>query len=401
MSLLQKATVEQSAAKVGIFGLQGSGKTTTLALILIGLSKTYHNGAPVAMIDTENGSDYLVQIFEAEGVELLVIKSRAFRDMCAGLRDAKEAGCCGFGVDSYSHPWMELVGTFKAKSQRKKLEFHHMDQLKGMWRDQWTDPMLNSPLHVVLAGRLGYVWDQQDDGEGGKDLVKLGTKLKSENEAGYEPSLLIEMEAIQGADARMRKTRAKQGTISHHCYVLKDRWRVLNGRTFTFKDMNEYKAGGYLKVFNEFRPHFDRLAIGKVQRSVDAARTSSDLFTSSGESVGAQIARRKQIAGEEIVGILQHLWGGQTALEKKIRQSILLHLFGTFSWTAIEHANVDKLETAVCLLRDFKDAAESRLPDSPESAVSLLKELELVYAGEVPIVPADPTVPVEEEEPVL
>src|SRR5262245_17236753 len=99
MSLLKKAQIEQASAKVGIFGRQGSGKTTTAALIAIGLSKTYHKGAPVAALDTENGSDYLVPIFEAEGVPLLVVKSRAFKDMKDGLREAEREGCCAYLVD--------------------------------------------------------------------------------------------------------------------------------------------------------------------------------------------------------------------------------------------------------------------------------------------------------------
>ena len=121
MALLKKATIEQAAAKVGIFGRQGSGKTTTSALIALGLSKTYHKNAPVAFLDTENGSDYLVPIFEAEGVELLVVKSRAFADMKNALREAQGSGCCAYLVDSYTHPWRELTDTFKAKSKRKKL----------------------------------------------------------------------------------------------------------------------------------------------------------------------------------------------------------------------------------------------------------------------------------------
>src|SRR5512138_2923191 len=107
MALLKRATVEQAAAKLGIFGPQGSGKTTTAALIAIGLSKTYHGGKPVAFMDTENGSDYLVPIFEAEGVELVVVKSRSFQDMKAMVREAEEMGCCAGLIDSYTHPWQE------------------------------------------------------------------------------------------------------------------------------------------------------------------------------------------------------------------------------------------------------------------------------------------------------
>src|ERR671919_800361 len=65
-------------------------------------------------------------------------------------------------------------------------------------------------------------------------------------------ALLIEMEAIQDAQARVTKTRAKRGSILHHAYVLKDRWRTLNGRTFSFRDLNAYEPGDYEPVFKAF-----------------------------------------------------------------------------------------------------------------------------------------------------
>jgi hypothetical protein len=399
MALLQRAKVEQSAAKVGIFGRQGSGKTTTSALIALGLSKAYHKNAPVAFLDTENGSDYLVPIFEQEGVELLVVKSRAFKDMRAALTEAEAGGCCTYLVDSYSHPWQELTNTFKEKSRRKKLEFHHMDALKTMWRG-WTDQMLNSPLHVILSGRLGFEWGEEETDEG-RNLVKLGTKMKSESEAGYEPSLLIEMEALQDADVRLKQSRTKKGTIVHHCYILKDRWRTLNGRTFQFKDINQYRSGDYKRVFDAFLPHWSQLVIGGTQRAVDPARTSGAMFADGvGESVGQQMARRQQIASEEVAGILSHLWGGQTANEKKIRQSLLHELFGTFSWHAIETAPAKKLERAVDILREFQTAAESNLPSTPEDAVSLLQGIHREIYGE-PAAAEEAPAEQAAEEPVL
>lgn len=370
MSLLQKAKVEQASAKVGIFGRQGSGKTTTSALIAIGLSKTYHKNAPVAFLDTENGSDYLVPIFEAEGVELLVVKSRAFADMKAALREAEKGGCCAYLVDSYTHPWRELTDTFKAKSRRKKLEFHHMDALKGMWQ-VWTDQMLNSPLHVLLSGRLGFEWGEEETDEG-RNLIKLGTKMKSESEAGYEPSLLIEMEGLQSTDAREKQSRTKKGTIVHHCYVIKDRWRALNGRTFVFKDINQYKAGDYKKVFDAFLPHWSKLAIGATQKAVDGSRTSEALFSDEGQNVGQQMQRRREIACEEIEGILAKLWPGQDANSKATKRDLVETLFGTYSWTAVQSKDLLVLENAVALLREFKDATETTPPGSPAEAVALL-----------------------------
>lgn len=391
MSLLKVASVEQAAAKVGLFGGQGSGKTTTSALLLIGLSKTYHNNAPVAFMDTENGSDYLVPIFEAEGVPLLVVKSRSFNDMRGMLREAEEAKCCGGIIDSYTHPWAELNDALKKKLKVSRLEFKHMDMLKTLWRG-WTDQMLNSPLHVVMSGRLGYVWDREESEDGKKgELVKLGTKMKSESEAGYEPSLLIEMEGIQTEAARARKTRAKQGTIVHHAYVLKDRWRHLNGRTFTFKDINSYKPGDYKTVFEAFRPHFDKLAIGKVeQRAVDPRRTSEALFDGAGDSAYAQRARRVQVAIEEFEGTLAKLWPGMDAKSKALRALVIEKIFETRSWTAVTSKPLEDLEYGLSWLRLFEsritDGDQSPLTDAP-ATVGLLElcEARLMQAEEAAV----------------
>ena len=356
-SIFKPVTIEQVGAKVGIFARQGAGKTTTGALIAIGLSKTFHNGAPVWMLDTENGSDYLEPVFKTEGVELIVGKSRAFVDMRQGLREATSSKACVYFVDSYTHPWGELTASFKAKSKRKKLEFHHMDELKGIWRE-WTDQMLASDLHVLLAGRLGFEWgEEENEDTGRRDLIKLGTKMKGETEAGYEPSLLIEMEALQDAETRLKKTRMKRGTIVHHAYVLKDRWRILNGRTFQFKDINDYKPGQWKPVFDVFRPHFDRLAIGGHQKALEPGRSSEHLFSAAGETEFHQRQTRITIALEEIKEISAAVWPGQKEVEKKARQSLLETLFGTLSWTAVEQKPLTELEDAVAVLRQLREAA--------------------------------------------
>jgi hypothetical protein len=360
MGLLREATVEQAAAKVGLFGTQGSGKTTTSMLMAIGLSKTYHNGAPIVFMDTESGSDFMVPICKAEGIKLLVVKSRSFQDMKAMLREGEEAGACVALVDSYTHPWKELNDALKKKLRVSKIEFKHMDQLKSMWQG-WTDLMLNSPLHVLMSGRLGYVWDREEDDENGKkgDLIKLGTKMKAESDAGYEPSLLIEMEGVQTEAGRAKQSRSKKGTITHYAYVLKDRWRTLNGKTLTFKDLNGYKAGDYRKVFDAFRPHFDQLAIGSTQRSVDPSRSSEAMFDGAGDSAFQQRARRVQITLEEFDGTLNVLWPGSSAKEKALKNLIIETLFATRSWSAVESMSLEALEAGLGALRLFEEGVKS------------------------------------------
>lgn len=88
--------------KASLFGPKGTGKTTDLAMLLIYLSKKYHKGAPVAWLASEKGVDFVTEIFEKEGVPLLLNRSRSFLDLRSASRDALKEGCCAVGVDSVS-----------------------------------------------------------------------------------------------------------------------------------------------------------------------------------------------------------------------------------------------------------------------------------------------------------
>jgi hypothetical protein len=306
---------------------------------------------------------------------LIVGKSRAFRDMRGGLTEAEAAGACVYLVDSYTHPWQELNDALKVKLNVKKLEFRHMDQLKSLWRG-WTDQFLNSPLHVIVSGRLGYVWDKEEDEHGKKtELVKLGTKMKSENEAGYEPSLLIEMEGVQDDGIRQKKTRTKKGSITHHAYVLKDRWRTLNGRTFSWPDLNSYKAGDYEKVFKDFAPHFSKLTIGGEQRAVDGNRTSEALFDGNGDNAHYKRAQRIAIVLEEIEGTLVALWPGSTDKAKDLKRRAVEALFATRSWAKVESLSLEALDAGLDALKLFEEQVKDGKVEAgtdPIAAVALL-----------------------------
>ena len=47
-------------------------------MLLLYLSKTYHNSAPVAWIASEKGVDFVIDFFKLQGVPLLVSRSRSF-----------------------------------------------------------------------------------------------------------------------------------------------------------------------------------------------------------------------------------------------------------------------------------------------------------------------------------
>jgi hypothetical protein len=64
MTLLTPAKKETAFAKVGLLGFAGSGKTLTASRIAIGLAKMMDSKKPVAFMDTEVGSDYVIDLFK-------------------------------------------------------------------------------------------------------------------------------------------------------------------------------------------------------------------------------------------------------------------------------------------------------------------------------------------------
>lgn len=376
MSFFKEVENEQARGKVGIFGMQGSGKTTTNALLALAVSITFHNKAAVAMQDTENGSDYLKPIFDAEGVKLYVRKSGAFADMITSLREAEKMGCCAFIMDSITHTWRDLVDSYcavKASTYHKSSyspQFQDWKELKATWA-VWTYAFLNSPLHCFIAGRAGYEYEYQANDDGKKELIKGDTKMKAENEFGYEPSLLIEMES----ERRHTNTRHRGGSIVHRAYVLKDRARTLNGKSFEYPDMNSYKQGDWKKVFKDFQPHFAFLNIGGTQRAM-LPNTSEELFdAANGDSEARQRAQSKKIALEEIENVMGVvLWPGTTEKMKKIKLAVMQALWGVRSWTAVEGMGLREVENGLWSLHEYEKAAPDAQPDSEEAVLSLLKE---------------------------
>jgi hypothetical protein len=366
---LREVSNEQARAKVGAFGRQGSGKTTTLALLAIGVSKTYHNGAPVAMMDTENGSDYLKPIFDKEGVKLLVVKSGAFADMVPVLHQAEEKGCCAFIMDSVTHTWNELKESY-AEAMAKKykltdydLQFQDWSAIKKEW-SFWTTVFLNSSLHCFIAGRAGYEYEYVTNEKGKRELIKGDSKLKAETDFGYEPSLLIEMETER------RKTTKKHtgGAFVHLAHILKDRARSLNGKTFEFPDINDYKAGDYKKVFDVFAPHFGFLNIAGTQRAI-GGNTSEELFDSNGDGQYYAMKRRREVALEELENTMKVLWPGTSGNMQKVKILVLDKLFNTRSWTKVTQLKPEEIEHANNVLHIF-ELRTANAPRDDEAVVA-------------------------------
>jgi len=329
--LFKKATNQQACLKCGLLGFSGAGKTFTATKIAIGLHKLIKSNKPVYFLDTETGSDWVKPIFDQEKIDLQIAKTRAFSDLLEGIKEA-EKNASILIIDSISHFWTELLEAFMKKKEIKRMFFQHWLPVKQEWRI-FTDLFINSSLHILMVGRAGWEYDYQEDSEGVKELIKTGTRMKTEVETAFEPSLLIEMEKIKADIGKIGSG------LVHRAWVIKDRSDQIQGKFFD-------NPG-----FEQFLPHINRLNIGGEHFGVDTKRDSTALFDSSNS--GSNIYKRREIAMENIEQEMILRWPGSSVDMKTAKINIMEKLFGTKSWSALKDFHPDRLESALAKLKEI------------------------------------------------
>lgn len=323
MGLLQPAVNTSAFLKAGIMGKQGSGKSKTGAKILIGLIQHLkklgipYADKPVAMFDTEGGSDFLIPDFEAVGIPFVVAKKKSFADLIEVIKEA-EAGAAGLHIDSITHPYREMVAAYLKKKQRTFLQIDDWQYLKGDngWT-QFTNLFTNSNLHIVMCGRAGDDLEQYTDQDGKRQLEKVGTKMKTEAETGFEPSLLIEMRLIE---VNEREGGKRERSFVNRATVVKDRWDQINGQEFDYP------------TFEHFLPHISRLALGGTHVGIESTNDSQHILKT--EKRDWQPVQRK-IAISEIHDLMTLMFPGQTAQDKTGKIKTLMKHFDA-CWQEIE-----------------------------------------------------------------
>lgn len=323
MGILKKATNKMAYAKVGIYGTAGSGKTRTATEIAIGLHKAIKSKKPIAAFDTEPAFSFVLPLFEKAGIELLIVDNSRSLDDLMTFMDEAEKQCDIVIIDSITHVWRNAQESFlkqlndSRKRQNKRpllaLEFQHWRPIKAAWA-AFTDKFLSSKMHAIVCGRAGQVYEYQDkdDGSGKKELISTGTRMATEKELGYEPSLLIEM-----------ITDRVDGKTVNTAFIQKDRADKLNGHEIQFPN--------YAKL----KPHFDALNIGGQHfESMDKQDTH---FDNAEEGGWESESRQRIINSEEIIEFLKKYYPSQSVEDKQKRSELFEEFFGTRSWTAIEN----------------------------------------------------------------
>jgi hypothetical protein len=328
MTLFRKAENTTAYLKMGIMGFAGSGKTYTASDIAAGLVMHLrkHNlpGAdkPIFFLDTETGSDWIKPKIEGAGIELHTAKTKAFTDLTTAMREAP-GNASVLIIDSITHFWVEFTEAYqKVKKRTRGLEFQDWAYLKKHWRANFTEPFVNSPLHIIICGRAGYEYDHYTDEAGKRQIEKSGVKMKAEGELGFEPSILLMMEREQDLDT-MR--------IKHVATVMKD--RRSDAKTLDGKRIEA-------PTFNHFLPHIEYLNLGGTQLGVDASRNSEN-------AIEPDTYDRKRTDREIVLEMIQNLGTKHFTAsheDKKRKLELLEAAFGTTAWTAIEkRISIDEL----------------------------------------------------------
>lgn len=359
MGLLGELGKGQGYLRAGLLGFQSSGKTHTAMLIALGLRKHFGLKGRIAMFDTEGGSEYINdRVVQATGQSLLGIKSQTFDHLLSAGSECLVSNVDILIVDSVTHIWRELcesylvqVNKYRAKknlSPRTKLEFQDWGPIKSKWAE-WTMFFLNKPLHMIICGRAGFEYDQEVNEETGKkELIKTGTKMKTEAEFGFEPSLLIEMERLEVPDG-------KGGyKVVHRATINKDRFDVMDGKVCDDP------------TFEFFLPHVSRLKPGShVPILNDHTEMTVD---EQGRGEWERLKLRRQKAWEEIENGLALVYPASTGKDKQAKLLIYQALLGTVSETKMQGLPPEQLELAALAVHQLAQDIMSGLQIEDVSA---------------------------------
>lgn len=331
MGLFKPAEHTQAYLKAGFMGLAGAGKTHTASTVGIGLIQYLRDlgidyaQKPVYFLDTETGSDYVKPMFDKNGIKMMQAKTRAFSDLVPAVHEAEKEGSLLL-IDSITHFWTEFTESYARKRNRKRgLEFQDWAYLKSEWR-RFTDAYVNSSLHIIMCGRMGYEYDFfQNEENGKKELEKTGVKMKAETETGYEPSILVLMERQMEFDSKRQVRKS---------YILKERFNVIDGKEFTNP------------TFKHFLPHIELLNLGGKQLGVDTSRTSEGIIPDANSSRDWKYQQeQREIFLEKVQNLMtEHGISGRSDAGKQRVIELLKKHFLTSSWREVESYNLEQIK---------------------------------------------------------
>jgi hypothetical protein len=352
MGLLRVIDDQPSYLKATFQGKAGSGKSRTATELACFTRRFFKSTKPIAFFDTEKGSDYLQELIQTRtGQKPVRVKSRAFTDLMQVVNECLDGASDVLVVDSVTHIWRELQESYmanvnrNAKWPKKRMDIQDIMRVKQLWQP-WADAFINADLHIIVCGREGAEYGTQEDEETGKkEMVQVGQKMKVEGEFAYEGSLMVAMEAYQNPTKMVKRKRGNQTVterearnIINVATVIKDRFDVINGRTFD------------MPTGEEFLPYLERLIPG-AEKPMPTDLRSCDTMNE-GPGGYEREKRERAILCEEVEAALTSAWPGQGAEMKKLKAETVQTAFGTGSWTKVQTMPPAQLRAGLEVVRE-------------------------------------------------
>jgi len=323
-----------SYLKVSIDGVNGSGKTCTVAQLACGIAKEYGNGGAVHVFDSsDRWAAWKLQIFDVEKIPLVITYGRSIAALQQAIDEAAADRCAVFVGDDLTVPWMDGVKSFAFENGA--MPFDRRQQLMNEW-DRFVDQFQFGAFDALACGRLGFRWENIEDENGVEQLHQGDSKFNAGGSSNFGYDCILELEMRRRKRKVMGLFRGKT-TVEYLCDVIKDANGILNGQQFAFEDFkNGYQPGDYRKVLDVFRPHIDfRRRLPRVP--LNSARTK-DLLISGKTSWAKDQSERKNLL-EEIdanLGMAFPSGEGKSKLAKMFRDLTLEFLNGYISWSRME-----------------------------------------------------------------
>lgn len=357
--------------KIGFMGEQGTGKSTTAALLAAALSVLHHNRAPVHVTDAELGWQFLDPvIFQKERIPLVIRTVPTFAGMLKDIEFAEREGASVWAVE-LGKIWIEIVRALQAKDP-----IGWGMQLRSMW-DDFVARFLNSKMHCLVLGRIqDVIEDVVVNDKGDTRSVKVGEGMKAggqRNNFGYEPHCVIRMYLEQKPRTKKGKTFEDEGRMVHRAHVLKDRTWAINGAVYRWQDRDRYEAGDFKYVWNALRPHFEALQRSNRRITLDTLASSAEIIHTDDNGHFYREREERERFAAEIKACLDVYFAGQAKEDKQVRLAVCDLIFGVKSSEARDALPLMKLERGLRILLAYEKLVQHNL-DSKDTVLAQMAE---------------------------
>jgi hypothetical protein len=364
----------KSYLKLSADGVNGSGKTCTIAQLACGLAKEYSEGVgTVHVIDTsDRWPAWKARIFDVEKVPIVITAGTSIAALQFAMEQHLRDKGSVFVADDLTVPWQEGVEAFAYENGA--LPFDRRQQLVNEW-NKFVRPFQTGAFDALACGRLGYHWENVEDEETGElKLIQGDSKFNAGGGTNFAYDCILELEM------RRRKRRLTgwirgKTSVEYLCDVVKDANGVINGKQFIFQDFADgYKPGDYRKVLDVFRPHIEfRRKLTPSQRFDGSSR---DLIVSGKTSWAKDQSERKSLLEELDCNLSMCFPSGEgkSKLAKMFRDLTLEYLNGYISWSRMEDEQTTPvIERNVLIVKAIRKRIEGgEVPTDHGSLAELL-----------------------------